>query len=142
MGYNILADFSHHLEDRLSILREHPKKLSRNVISSLLRCQNWLINYIDVLSNALDEGLEDPPFDSGNDLLKELEKYISESGRKRVEDSFGNIAVESGIVKQSDIEQAIVIQNKKRTKRIGEILVEQGKISEEQRDQVLNFQKN
>ncbi len=76
-----------------------------------------------------------------SEQLEILNQAIDFLARSRKEKRFGNIAVKKGFIRRESLNKALDIQ-KKEKKEIGRILIEMGCLTEGQRQEILEIQKN
>ena len=139
VGLKNLAEFTHHLENILSRIRSKEIVASQEVVSLLLRSVDRISDSLSALQQDLGNDLDH------SDMIKEIEKVLAgeliksdEQKEEKSEDGLtfhnqpesktvGEILVEDEKVSVDDVEQAAKLQESK----IGEILVDQGKVKEE-----------
>lgn len=121
VGLDDLANFAHRFENLLVKLKNGEKIATPEIIDLLLKCNDRFKSIIQTLKMDLSAKL------NNDDLIKLVDEAIAgkqEAPIVEVED-IGTILKREAGISQTDIDQAVKLQNSK----LGEILVEQGKVS-------------
>jgi two-component system chemotaxis sensor kinase CheA len=162
VGLNSLSEFTHHLENILVSIRNDELTLNSELVSLLLESNDRIRENVEALQEDINNELDN------SDLIAKIESFLQNpqtkveskiTGDIKVEDSIesaieevaqeifeqdaaeekpvGELLVEQNLVKQEDVEKAVKYQESK----VGEILVDQGKVTQQKLDATLKQQK-
>lgn len=123
VGLDDLANFAHRFENLLVKLKNGEKIATPEIIDLLLKCNDRFKSIIQTLKMDVSVKL------NNDDLINLIDDAIAgkqETPAIEVED-IGTILKREAGISQTDIDQAVKLQNSK----LGEILIEQGKVTPE-----------
>jgi len=138
VGLESLGQFVHEVEDVINLLRNGEIKLIPKILEFLLDAQALLAKWVEELGKDVNY----VPNTKSHSMKAVAIKDFAKKKTTTIEPSllapkdFGTIAVEVGI-EQHQVEKAIKLQNRK----IGEIMVDEGIISEKEKIEILEKQK-
>lgn len=138
VGCHDLAVFAHTAEDCLALFRKEPNKINDSSVTLLLKVNDAIRTRLLTLEEKTNF---DPDWNIA-DLERNLQETIDEINGLANRPNIGDILIGSNFVTKDLIEAGAIYQEEIREKRLGEILSEQGSISDCQLNVALRSQKN
>ena len=136
VGLESLGQFVHEVEDVINLLRNGEIKLIPKILEFLLDAQALLAKWVEELNKDVNYVPNTKSHSMKAVAIKDFAKKKTGEASQIISKDFGTIAVEVGI-EQHQVEKAIKLQNRK----IGEIMVDEGIISEKEKIEILEKQK-
>lgn len=144
VGLNSLSEFAHHLENILVKIRNKEMEVSSDIASILLESNDRIKANIEALQEDVNTVLDNSDMiekieaillgENSSVVIEETEKVIE---KNIINENLGTILIQENKVSAEDVAKAAKYQESK----IGEILVDQGKLSEESLQDALSRQK-
>lgn len=123
---------AHATENLLDSARSGDFIISHTVTDSILASVDTLKALLDKVKQGIQTGYRESDDDIDVDSLRSRLKQLQISLTKGEKEPLGEILVRKKELSQSDLDQALEIQNKHSVKKLGEILVEEKKVKPKQ----------
>lgn len=123
---------AHATENLLDSARSGDFIISHTVTDTILASVDTLKALLDRVKQGIQTGYRESDDDIDIDSLRSRLKQLQISLTKGEKEPLGEILVRKKELSQSDLDQALEIQNKNSEKKLGEILVEQKKVEPKQ----------